>query len=131
MAAKRELLTQERFDALALSSEWCVVELGLNSIRATPGVQRKADLLGGFASGDATATKTLNSQKALLGMDIIVYERRPKRSRGEGDVNVYHYVVTKTGRSELPYCLHGPFTREALQNHWPPDLDLSPYDRAR
>jgi len=127
IAATKQLLTQKQYDALGCSEDWRIVELDLPGIRATPGVQRTADLLGVFGSGDGTATKTLNGQLAVFGMDVIIYERRPKIAFGEGCVNVYHYVVTRTGRSELPYWLHGPFTREALQSHWPLDLDLSPY----
>jgi hypothetical protein len=128
MAAKKKLLTQAEYDDLVRSDEWRIVELDLHAVRATPGVQRTADLLGVFGSGDASATKTLNGHVAVFGMDVIAYEHRPKTSRGEGDVNVYHYVVTRTGRPDLPYCLHGPFRREALQSHWPTDLDLSPYE---
>lgn len=127
MAAKKELLTQEQYDKLAASDRWEIVEIKLQVIRNTPGVQRKADLVGAFGSGDANATKTLNGQPAVFGMDIIVHELRPKFSRGESEINVYHYIVTKTGRVDLPYCLHGPFTKEALQGHWPTDLDLKPY----
>ena len=128
MAAKKKLLTQVEYDALAGSDEWRIIELGLDVVRSTPGVQRTADLLGVFGSGDANATKTLNGRVAVFGMDVIVFEHCPKVLRGEGHVNVYHYVVTRTGRPELPYCLHGPFTKEALQSHWPTDLDLAPYD---
>jgi hypothetical protein len=128
MAAKKKLLTRAEYDALACSDDWRIVELSLDAVRATPEVQRTADLLGVFGSGDATAIKTLNGRVAVFGMDVIVYEHRPKTWRGEGHVNVYHYVVTSTGRPDLPYCLHGPFTKEALQSHWPTDLDLSPYD---
>ncbi|MDF3059290.1 MAG: hypothetical protein K0R17_3505 [Rariglobus sp.] len=67
-------------------------------------------------------------QQAIFGMDVIVYEKNPKKHKGEGDVNVYHYVVTTTGRIDLPYCLHGPFTKETLMGHWPQCLDLTPYE---
>ena len=128
MAAKKQLLTQAGYDALASSREWRIVELALDTVRATPGVQRATDILGVFGSGDANATKTLNGRDAVFGMDLIVYEHRPMKARGEGSVNVYHYIVTRTGRPELPYCLHGPFKKQALQIHWPTGLDLSPYE---
>jgi hypothetical protein len=128
MAAKKVLLKQSEYDELARSTEWRIVELPLNVVRTTPGVQRAADLIGVYGSGDARAMKTLNGRLAIFGMDVIVYERRPQTWRREWNVNVYHYVVTRTGRLDLPYCLHGPFTKEALQTHWPTDLDLSPYD---
>lgn len=128
MSAKRQLLTQAQYDALALSYEWTKVELALAAIQGMPGVQRKADLLGAFGSGDANAAKPLNGQNAIFGMDVIVYEKRPKRHKGEGYVNVYHYVVTTTGRVDFPYCLHGPFPKETLMGHWPQCLDLTPYE---
>lgn len=128
MGARKKLLTQEEYDDLARSDEWRIEELDLQNIRSVPGIQRKDDLLGVFVSGDENATKKLNNSDAVLGMDVIVYERRPKIARGEGNVNVYHYVVTQTGRPDLPFCLHGPFTKEALQKHWPKCLDLSPYE---
>jgi hypothetical protein len=78
MNAKRQLLTQQKFDAIASSSDWSKVELGLAAIHATPGIQRKNDLLGVYASGDANAPKTLNGQQAILGMDVIVFEKDPR-----------------------------------------------------
>jgi len=128
MAAKRQLLTQAEFDSIAKSSEWSIVELGLPAIRATPGIQRKQDLLGGFVSGDLNAAKTLNNQEAVFGMDIFAYEHRPKTEQGEWHINVYHYVITRTGRPEFPFCLIGPFPKETLVGHWPLSLDLSPYE---
>lgn len=84
-------------------------------------------MIGIFASGDLNATKRLNSQEAVCGMDVFVYEKRPRIADGEGDLNVYHYVITRTGRPDLPYCLHGPFRKETLIDHWPKCLDLEPY----
>src|ERR1700733_13510329 len=106
MAKKKRLLTQAEYDTIATSDEWEIVELPLKKIQDTPGVQRKADLIGAFASGDANALKMLNGELAVFGIDIIVYEKRPKTLKGEGDVNVYHYIVTRTGKVDLPYCLH-------------------------
>lgn len=128
MAAKRQLLSQAQFEMISKSSEWGVVELGLAPIRATPGIQRKHDLIGAFASGDFNAPKTLNGHAAILGMDILTYEHRPKAEQGEWHLNVYHYVVTRTGRLDFPFCLHGPFTKETLVGHWPQCLDLSAYE---
>jgi hypothetical protein len=113
---------------LAKSSQWRKDEIGLNTIQATPGIQRKADLLGAFQSGDASATKILNDREAIRGVDVIIYECRPKFHRGEWWVNAYHYVVTKTSDPTLPFCLEGPFTKEILIGHWPTSLDLSAYD---
>lgn len=95
--------------------------------RGSPGIQRKQDMLGAFISGDLNATKTLNGQKAILGMDVFIYEHRQKTEKGEWHVNVYDYVITRTRRIDFPFCLHGPFTKEALVGHWPECLDLSPY----
>ena len=128
MKNKKILLTQEQYDLLAQSSQWRKVELDLDAIQMTPGIQRKADLLGAFQSGDASETKILNGREAVLGADVIVYERRPKFHQGEWWVNAYHYVVTKTSDPTLPFCLEGPFTKETLIGHRPPALDLSPYD---
>lgn len=128
MGTHREFLTQKQFDEINVSALWQKIELDLPALRATPGIQRKHDLLGAYASGDANAPKPLNRQNAIAGIDVIVYERKPFIKRGEGDINVYHYVVTKTGRPDLPYCLHGPFTEETLMGHWPSCLDLSPYE---
>lgn len=127
MSAKRHFLTKAQYDALSNDDDWHISELTMPTVHATPGVQRKDDIIGVFISGDANATKILNGMEAVMGMDVIVYEHSPKVAKGEGHINVYHYVVTKTGRLDFPYILHGPFTREALQAHWPPDLDLSPY----
>jgi len=128
MKAKKFMLTQAQYDSLAHSSQWRKVELGLDAIQRTPGIQRKADLLGAFQSGDASTAKSLNNRQAILGMDVIVYERRPKCREGEWWVNAYHYVVTKTNDPTLPFCLEGPYPKETLIGHWPTSLDLSPYE---
>jgi hypothetical protein len=128
MNNKKTLLTQEQYDLLAQSSQWHKVELDLGAIQTTPGIQRKADLLGVFQSGDASATKTLNDREAVLGLDVIVFEPRPKFLKGEWWVNASHYVVTKTSNLNLPFCLEGPFPNETLIGHWPTILDLSPYN---
>jgi hypothetical protein len=128
MAAKQTLLTQADFDAISKFSEWRIVELDLAAVRDTPGIQRKHDMIGVFASGDFNATKTLNNQEAVFGMDVLAYEHRPKAERGEGHLNVYHYVITRRGCLDRPYCLHGPYTKETLIGHWPQCLDLGPYN---
>lgn len=125
---KKFMLTQEQFEALAKSTDWRKVEVPLGVLDSTPGIQRKADLLGAFQSGDANAGKTLNGRSAIFGMDVLVYERRPKVWQGEWWVNAYHYVITKTNDPTLPYCLEGPFTKETLIGHRPTSLDLSHYD---
>ena len=72
MSAKRQLLTQTQYDALAFSFEWTKVELGLAAIQGTPGVQRKADLLGAYGSGDANAAEPLNGQNAkIIEIDLL------------------------------------------------------------
>ncbi len=120
MSAKSKLLTQEDYDNIALSDKWRKVELSdLDVLRKIPGIQRKDDLYRVFVSGDATSTKSLNNLDAILAMDVLVKEPRPKIERGEGDINAYHYVVTETNRPDLPYCLHGPFTKETIIDHWP------------
>ena len=128
MNPKKEPLTQAEYDAIAKSSEWRKVELGVETVQQTPGIQRKADLLGAFQSGDATAAKNLNNREAVSGMDILVYERHPKVHQGEWFLNAYHYVITKTNNPTHPYCLEGPFTKETLVGHRPTTLDLSPYE---
>ena len=127
---KRIFLSEGEFKNIQLSLEWEITEFkDLSPLRNTPGIQRKEEILGAFISGDSNNTKLLNSEDAIAGMDVLVYEPRPKKAQGEGLVNVYHYVVTKgSGDTIHPYCLHGPFTKEALQEHWPDDLDTSPYD---
>lgn len=128
MGAKKKLLTQAEYEQLSLADEWRIVELPLSNLVNIPGVQRKDDILGAYSSGDLIDAKSLNNKKAILGMDVIVYERKPKVHRGEGNINVYHYVVIKSTDPALPYCLRGPFTKQALQEHWPRVLDTTPYE---
>lgn len=127
MKSEFTYLTQAQFDKLLKSGGWTIEELDLTTIRLTPRIERKQQLLGGFCSGDYTSTQTLNGQIAIMGLDILVHEERPFRSSGEGDVNVYHYIVTRTGRSDFPYALRGPYTKETLIGHWPTGLPLDPY----
>src|SRR5947209_430260 len=103
-----EHLTQEQFDLLFRSPRWKIVEIDPLTIKLTPFIQRKHQLLGAYASGDLVSTRRLNGQDAVLGMDVIVHEENPYAHRGEGDVNAYHYIVTRTGRSDFPYAIHGP-----------------------
>lgn len=125
----RTPLTKETFDALCRTDKWRIREVDLETIKATEGVERKTDILSAFSSGDANATKMLNNQEAVFGMDVIVHEQRPFRDRGEGDVNVYHYVIKTTGRADFPYLMFGPYTDETLMGHWPTSLDVSVYFR--
>lgn len=127
MAIKHRLLTQKQFDSIARSSEWRIEELAPWQLADIPGIQRKKDILGAFVSGDSTATKFLNQRHTVLGIDVICHEPNPQTAKGEGPINVYHYVATKTHDERFPYCLYGKFTEETLMGHWPPDLDLSVY----
>jgi hypothetical protein len=60
-------------------------------------------------------------------MDVIVNEQNPMRNKGEGDVNVYHYIIKRTGRADFPYLMFGPYTDETLMGHWPKSLDVTVY----
>jgi hypothetical protein len=127
MPVKRTPLTQAEFDNLRSASDWTIHEIDLDTIKATRGVERSKDIIGAFASGDATITKRLNDQDANFGMDVIVHESNPMRSRGEGDVNVYHYVIKRTGRVDYPFLMFGPYEDETLIGHWPTQLDVEVY----
>lgn len=127
MAVKHKLLSQQLFNQVNSSSGWRIQELEPWQLADIPGIQRKEDILGAFVSGDSIATRFLNQRHAVLGIDVICYERNPQTAKGEGPINVYHYVATKTHDERFPYCLHGKFTEETLMGHWPPDLDLSVY----
>ncbi|MDZ4401683.1 hypothetical protein [Prosthecobacter sp.] len=127
MAVKRKLLTQQQFNQIAKSSEWKIEELAPWHLSDLPGIQRKEGIVGAFVSGDSTATKFLNQRHAVLGIDVICHELNPQTANGEGPINVYHYVVTKTHDERFPYCLYGKFREETLMGHWPSDLDLSVY----
>ena len=127
MKKKYALLTQEDFDKLLKSDKWKIEEVDLATVKLTPLVERKHQLLGAFTSGDSTITRPLNGQPAVLGMDVFVHEENPWRNQGEGDVNVYHYVVARTGRLDFPYLIRGPYRTETLVAHWPSGLPLEPY----
>jgi len=127
MSNKNQLLTKSQFDELLKSDKWKIEEIDPTIIKATPLIQRKHQILGAFASGDANATRPLNGHQAVLGMDVLVYEERPWRNKGEEDVNVYHYIITQTFRVDFPYRIQGPYRTEALVDHWPSGLPLGPY----
>ena len=127
MSAKRTPLTQTSFDVLCRANGWQIKEVDLETIRATEGIERKKDVFGVFSSGDANATKRLNDQEVIFGMDVIVHEQNPKRDQGESDVNVYHYVIKRTGRMDFPYLMFGPYTGDTLMSHWPTKLDVEIY----
>jgi hypothetical protein len=129
MSAKRTPLTQADFDKLYCASGWEIKEVDLQTLHATEGIERKKDLIGAFASGDANATKNLNNLDAIFGMDVIVHEQNPMRDKNEGDVNVYHYVIKRTDRTDYPYLMFGPYLGDTLMGHWPTQLDVDIYFR--
>jgi len=127
MSTQHTLLTQAQFDALYSSSDWNIVELDMETLKMTPGVQRKHDAFGGFISGCRDQPKTLNGSEAVVGFDLFAHEPRPNTNQGEGPLNVYHYIIKRTGKADYPFMLSGPYRSEALLPHWAKDLDLTPY----
>jgi hypothetical protein len=127
MSTQHTLLTQAQFDALNISAAWNIVELDMETLKMTPGVQRKKDAFGGYISGSLAQPKTLNNSEAVMGFDLFAHESRPYTAQGEGSLNVYHYIIKRTGKADYPYMLSGPYSREALLPHWAKELDLTPY----
>lgn len=125
--ATRTPLTQAEFDKISLAKGWEIKEVDLQTIHATEGIARKKDVIGAFSSGDANAAKKLNNHDAIFGMDVIVHEQNPMREKNEGDVNVYHYVVKRTTRTDYPYLMFGPYAGDTLMGHWPTGLDVEVY----
>jgi hypothetical protein len=81
MSAKRKPLTEEQYRVLAPNTRECSkIDLQLGIAAQIPAIQRKHDLLGAIVSADATQTKTHNGQQAILGMDVIVYDRHPPKT---------------------------------------------------
>lgn len=128
MSTKHTLLTQAQFDALNISNDWQIAELDMATLKMTPGIQRKKDAIGSYISGSLTQPKPLNESTAVVGFDVLAHEPNPKTHRGEGSLNVYHYIIKRTGRTDFPFILSGPYPEEALLTHWPKELDLTPYE---
>ncbi len=129
MSIKHTPITQIQFDALNVSTDWQIIELEMATLKATPGVQRKHDVIGSYISGSITQPKNLNDNSAVIGIDVLAHETKPKTHKGEGSLNVYHYIIKHVGRTGFPFVLSGPYCKEALLAHWPEELDLSPYQR--
>lgn len=128
MSTQDTKLTQAEFDALNISTNWSIEELDMATLKMTPGVQRKHDALGGYISGNLNQPKTLNGASAVFAFDVLAHEPRPKVNRGEGHLNVYHYIISRTGKTDFPFMLSGPFYEGALLDHRPKELDLTPYE---
>ena len=127
MSTQHTPLTQAQFDALNISCNWQIIELDMLTLKMTPGIQRMHDAFGSFGSGCLIQPKTLNGRSAIMGFDLLAHEPRPHVHKGEGSLNVYHYVITRTGKVDYPYLLSGPYTDGALLGHWAKELDLTPY----
>lgn len=129
MRIKYTPLTQAQFTALNISIDWQIVEQDMATLKMTPGIQRKHDIIGGYISGSLTQPKTLNDSTSVVGFDILTHEPNPKSLKGEGSLNIYHYIIKCSDRIDFPFILSGPYRDEALLPHWPTELDLSLYER--
>jgi len=100
---------------------WSIRELSLPEISGLP-LARKQDALGAFTSGDLTSPQGMHGKAAIAGLDLLAIEQNPRRK--EPDVNVYHYILVRTGRTDIPLILYGPFEEGTIIGHWPDTLDL-------
>ena len=122
MGAKRTPLTQEQFDRLERVG-WTIDEVPQEHWPKIPGLQRLQDTFAIMASGSVVNPGMLNGINAVAGIDVLVQEPRPMA--GEPPGNAYHYVIQKITDERFPFLLHGPFTSEAIVDHWfnAPQLD--------
>jgi hypothetical protein len=85
---------------------------------------RQADQLAMVISGSITPQMMHGFPTDLAG-ELIAIERNPRRDKGEGDLNSYHFItISGSGDHKLPY-------RVQIYNfggdlaHWPSDADLN------
>ena len=121
-------ITQEQFDTICSLTAWTIEELDLKTLKLIPKIVRPDQVFGGYISGALEQPKMLNGHVSIAGLDVFVHEPYPQTLKHEGDVNVYHYVIQRTGRTDFPYILHGPFRDETLLGHWPTGLVLDVYE---
>ncbi|MFH1116526.1 MAG: hypothetical protein V1792_21645 [Pseudomonadota bacterium] len=87
---------------------------------------RQKDQLSFVISGSVTPQVMHGFSTTLAGEQIVV-EPNPKRHKGEGDVNSYHFItITGTGDPDLPYCVR-IYNYGGDLAHWPSDAKLNDF----
>ena len=127
MKANHIPFTQEQLDRIYQSSGWEIKEIALDELKVIPRIVRPADHLGAFISGCQQQPKTLNKYSSIAAFEVLVHERNPRPEWDEGQVNAYHYVIRRSGHTDIPYILSGPYADDTIIGHHPDDLNLDVY----
>lgn len=127
MNANHIPITQEQLDRIYSSSGWQIEEIGLEELKVIPKIVRPEDLLGAFVSGSLEQPKKLNAHNSIAAFEVLVFERNPRSEWNEGPVNAYHYVIRRSGHTDFPYILSGPYTADTIIGHHPKELNLDVY----
>lgn len=122
--AKKYPLTERQFDDLKHLEEWTIEEIPRSAWEQIPGLPRKEDTIAVMGSGNVPPG-TLNGISAVVGLDVLAHETRPKP--GEKAGNAYHMVIQKINDERYPYLMHGPFRSETLVLHHFEAEDLNVY----
>lgn len=101
----------------------------LEVLKVIPKIVRPNDLLGAYVSGCRDQTKMLNRYPSVAAFEVLVFETNPRPEWNEGSVNAYHYIIYKSGRTDFPYILCGPFNDDTIIGHHPSDLNLEVYNK--
>jgi hypothetical protein len=113
-------LTETQFTGFCQYKDWDIREISSQDLSRIPHIPRREDVVATFVSGDMNATKVLNGIHSVIGMDIIVHERRPDVAKNEPPLNIYHCVIQKLSKPAHGYThlMYGPSESDTLFGHW-------------
>ena len=120
-------LTPDEIAALARLKNWDIYKVTSTTVSKLKHIERRKDVIGCYASGDANAIKNLNGTNASGGIDMIV--RETQRKPGEPECNIYHYTLEANNNGGSNQV--GPFRDQTILPHWPKGTTeevLSKYD---
>lgn len=128
MTIEKIPITQEQFDLLKTTENWNIDEVDKKFWDKIPGIQRLQDTIAIMASGSFSDPRIMHFiDNIVAGIDVLAHEPKPKINKKEKEGNAYHYVFQKTGKTELPYIMHGPYRTETIVPHWFDCKDIDSY----
>jgi len=120
MKPKSHYLTSAQLGILYNLEDWEIWDIPSQHWDKLPHFQRKQDTLAVMASGCFSEPKEMNGILSSVGFDLVAHEPKPKR--GEGDINLYHFLIEDRGfeaNKDKQFLMTGPYNHSALLEHWP------------
>jgi hypothetical protein len=117
-------ITEDAYRQAVGAGNWQLNDLPPAVARYVRPFLNHQDTLGVFACG--THPPQEDAQGRVAGIDWIRYEPEQHRSRGEGPLNFYAYIIKRQDETGK-YPVYGPFRRRAISDHHGDLDDVAPY----